>query len=645
MAVAIDGDLAYMQWEGPWGYEGFHAIDISDPSSMSEAGNCNYVSAAATELLQAIMGIVVADDYAYCAARFELLVFDIQWPDSLNLAGMARGVDLARDLVIAGDLAYVAGGAYGLHVCDFSDPVSPAPIRDTRWANAYDVAVAGDYAFVADQSAGVQVFNITDPETWPVLLGSYGAPNPWGITVDGDYAYVADHDEGLVVLQVFNRESKPDSNFALSTEIDLADLPIARCELTTTPANIDSIRWELSADGGANWQEFLPGVGKALNHPGSDLLWKANLYDVGGDSPVCDSLYIEWWLESPLIDAIGDIPDDQGGWMRVEFVRSGYDFENTTLPIDSYHIWRRVNDKGLTAQSVVEKRDLLKISPGLAALATTYSVFVLRDRIFLVSGSSKGEFPEGTWEMVQTLPGAQQEIYAAAVPTYADTNAVGDSLAFFCVSAHRTDPSLWYVSPVDSGFSIDNLTPQTVRGLCLTGDFTLIWRASDEEDLDYYTVYVCRDSANTDLANVVAQISDTSFVLPDTTAGCYIFVTASDDTGLESPPSNFIFNPISSNRVPDHFYLSQNVPNPFNPITEIAYGIPRGAGTARVTLSIYNTLGRRVKTLVDLDHGPGTYTAVWDGRDHHGHPVATGMYFYRLRWSGKTETKRMVLLK
>jgi len=94
--------------------------------------------------------------------------------------------------------------------------------------------------------------------------------------------------------------------------------------------------------------------------------------------------------------------------------------------------------------------------------------------------------------------------------------------------------------------------------------------------------------------------------------------------------------------VPFRLYLGPAVPNPFNPITEISYGIPATGGPSRVTMNIYDALGRRVTTLVDSEQGPGEYRVVWDGKDHKGSEVASGVYFYRICWN---ETRRMVLLK
>ncbi len=98
-------------------------------------------------------------------------------------------------------------------------------------------------------------------------------------------------------------------------------------------------------------------------------------------------------------------------------------------------------------------------------------------------------------------------------------------------------------------------------------------------------------------------------------------------------------------RTPVVFFLGPAVPNPFNPVTEISYGIPVSDGASRVRMNVYDVLGRNVRTLVDADQAPGIYQVTWDGRDHNGVAVASGVYFYRVTWMEKSETKRMVLLK
>jgi DNA-binding beta-propeller fold protein YncE len=90
--------------------------------------------------------------------------------------------------------------------------------------------------------------------------------------------------------------------------------------------------------------------------------------------------------------------------------------------------------------------------------------------------------------------------------------------------------------------------------------------------------------------------------------------------------------------------LSQNYPNPFNPTTTITYYVPDG-GAQWVRLVVYDVSGARVRTLADGMVPGGKYTVEWDGRNDQGHPVSSGVYFYRLVETSFTNTKKMLLLK
>lgn len=94
--------------------------------------------------------------------------------------------------------------------------------------------------------------------------------------------------------------------------------------------------------------------------------------------------------------------------------------------------------------------------------------------------------------------------------------------------------------------------------------------------------------------------------------------------------------------LPSAFALEQNYPNPFNPETVISYTLSR---TAPVTLTIFNLLGQEVTNLIDETQTAGVHAVTWDGRDQSGKPVASGVYFYRLKASDQSETKKMLLLK
>jgi hypothetical protein len=89
--------------------------------------------------------------------------------------------------------------------------------------------------------------------------------------------------------------------------------------------------------------------------------------------------------------------------------------------------------------------------------------------------------------------------------------------------------------------------------------------------------------------------------------------------------------------------LSNNYPNPFNPVTTIKYGIK---DRAHVSLKVYNAAGQLVRTLIDEVRAPDEVKPVaWDGSNNAGQTVSSGVYFYKLVTKDFSQTKKMVLLK
>jgi endonuclease/exonuclease/phosphatase family metal-dependent hydrolase len=91
------------------------------------------------------------------------------------------------------------------------------------------------------------------------------------------------------------------------------------------------------------------------------------------------------------------------------------------------------------------------------------------------------------------------------------------------------------------------------------------------------------------------------------------------------------------NKLPSKFTLNQNYPNPFNPTTKINYELPI---TNYIDLSIYNTLGQKVATLVSENQSAGSYGVQWDASD-----FSSGVYLYILRVGSEQVVKKMVLIR
>jgi PKD repeat protein len=94
--------------------------------------------------------------------------------------------------------------------------------------------------------------------------------------------------------------------------------------------------------------------------------------------------------------------------------------------------------------------------------------------------------------------------------------------------------------------------------------------------------------------------------------------------------------------IPQTFSLAQNYPNPFNARTVIRYSLPQDS---KVEITIYNILGRKVKTLVNEHQQAGYKTVIWDGTNQKDRTVASGVYFYKIKAGDFTSSKKMLLLK
>ena len=95
--------------------------------------------------------------------------------------------------------------------------------------------------------------------------------------------------------------------------------------------------------------------------------------------------------------------------------------------------------------------------------------------------------------------------------------------------------------------------------------------------------------------------------------------------------------------------LKQNYPNPFNSNTTITFLVhgkrsPENC-PIHITLSIYNILGQKVKTLMDQRKYPGEYRVFWDGKDEKKRDVSSGIYMYKLSIDNLVLFKKMVLLR
>ena len=93
----------------------------------------------------------------------------------------------------------------------------------------------------------------------------------------------------------------------------------------------------------------------------------------------------------------------------------------------------------------------------------------------------------------------------------------------------------------------------------------------------------------------------------------------------------------SSQQIPKIIQLSQNFPNPFNPVTTISFSLPK---EDKITLTIYNTLGQKVAILADDVYSAGNYSMQWNAGNY-----SSGIYIYAIQSGNQHITRKMILMK
>ncbi len=689
MKIVIAGDLAFVGRSSRW----LHLVDIGDPAAPSLVSQLQFASEATTV---AWSGDLLAVGIQNPSRRVALV--DISDPQAPAVVGEHVMTDPAADVAIGGQLL-IAATPTGAHVVDISDPTSPVlrSIIAGSWDSAF---MTGDLAFLGGPS--LSVHDLSDPANpVPRASGSDLGAGTMSLVVSGDHIFSARRQAGLQVFRAFQRDVIQADDTARSLPVDAAGRMPVRARLTSNQAG--SVAWAVSADGGAGFQSLTPGADwLRLADPGEDLIWRAILDWSPTASPVVDDVTLRWMTRPADFTAITDVPDDQGGRVRVAFARSGHDFaDETDLAITGYQLYRRVDDAQLRTrireQGAVPSPTVLAdgmlagakgdrtprsgraAAPGLASFAPE-RLRVLDDEIYVLGGAAgawtssgasgasgvsgasgasgvsraSGEpapatLPPGTWQALTWVAALQQDGYLVEATTAADSSAAGGpAWSVYLTTAHTATPSIWYASEPDSGYSVDNLAPAAPTGFTVDHDLpgaTLAWQASEAEDLASFNVYRgALPEVPIDPANLVHQTAGTSWYDPDAGPQDHYRLTAIDHAGNQSEPAMpQSVTAIAGADLPARPTLQGAFPNPFNPSTEIRFALPTGG--ARVELKIYDFAGRLVRTLVDQDLPAGPHTVSWRGADDHGRQLASGVYVCRLRAGETVATRKLNLVK
>jgi hypothetical protein len=342
-------------------------------------------------------------------------------------------------------------------------------------------------------------------------------------------------------------------------------------------------------------------------------------------------------LPVPSITAVCDVPRDQGGKITLQWAASPLDVP-LAADITHYSVWRRLPGGIALAPPIGGEGEASAVIPvDLDGGMTRFLAWA--------AGYA--------WEWIANVPAKHYEEYALMVQSRYDSMGTDPGWQYFVVSAHTSDPLLYFDSAIDSGYSVDNLSPSEPFGLAGKQSFApaglaLTWDSNVESDLSRYAVYRGLSASFVPApANLIASPADASCFDDEWRwdGGYYYKVSAIDVHGNESGFSLLRPEDVTGGETPAApraSYLAQNYPNPFNPVTKISYGL---SVPGNVSLKVYDAAGRLVRVLVEGDRSAGQYAELWNGRDISGNEVASGIYFCRIDAGSFTQTRKMILLR
>ncbi len=591
-SVALNGNLAYLAQSN----FGVAVVDIANPDSpvlLQELVTRDWARGVAV----AGSALAVADGDS------GLTMLDLSIPAEPSFLAGLNTAGTVLDVTVAGNRAYLAAGAAGLIIVDISNPAAPVELGSyPTIGTCRHVAVSGDSLYVAAGSSGLYLLNASDPAAPTLLERADTLGEAYHTTLDQNVTWLSDGAEGVHAYVADPLGLDGSHNLARSININPTGDDISHASLASDYS--DSIKFELSVNGGATWSEVTPDDGGIdFSPPGADLRWRASLVQTGPyPGPILRSLSISFTqvLQSAEITGITDLPGDTGGQVRIVWAASPHDTLGASDPVSEYSVYRRYwPDK---------------------------------------------TYPPGSWDYLLTLPADTELEYSVVAPTLADSSSAATAWTSFFIRARTNTVGVFYDSPVDSGYSVNNLQPSPPTGfqaVSISGTgYQLDWDPSSLTDFSHFAIY--RSAVpNTPVQPGTLLTVSLGTSLFDATADIWFYqLTVVNQQGQESEPMA-AFYPAS---VPSSRVLSiLNYPNPFNPITDISFEVPDREGM--VQLDIYDARGRLVRSLVHENLAAGPHHIRWDGLDNNGHAMSSGVYAARLQVGHQIRVLKMSLVR
>ena len=327
---------------------------------------------------------------------------------------------------------------------------------------------------------------------------------------------------------------------------------------------------------------------------------------------------------------ISDFTNDEGGVVTLNWSASSFEGIAGDSSVMSYDIYRW-DEMSLESSESADNHEETKQIQSLTNKNNALSSSVA-----------------GSWVLVASTDALGVNDYSLPVPTLRDSSAEGINFSSYKVRSIGVDSTNFFDSKPSYGYSVDNIPPDIPLNVIASAEnetINLYWSSVENTDLSHYAIYRgFSEGFDPNTLGILAETEDTSFADSAVTVEIdfYYRISAFDIHGNESQYSEEVMARIigisrDGAEVPQNYLLSQNHPNPFNPLTNIRYSLPLSVD---VSLIIYNLLGEEIARIVDGFQSAGEYQSQWNASD-----FASGIYFYRLQAGDFIQTRKMVLMK
>ena len=335
----------------------------------------------------------------------------------------------------------------------------------------------------------------------------------------------------------------------------------------------------------------------------------------------------------PVLAGVKDVPNDQGGLVKVSWNASPLDTDPLYESISNYYVYRSA-PPNTVARALARPGGV--ITAGAAAEREPGALLQTR-------------FGANTyyWEYLGSVTANHLSTYSYIAPTTGDSVGGSNPRTAYMVEARASGGAQWWYSNADSGYSVDNIAPAAAAPF--TGTYAartarLHWTASSAPDFAQFLLYRGDSPAFVpDGTTLVSAQADTGYVDAAVAPHWYKLVVK-DAHGNSSPATSLL--PAGTAGVEDgpthELALSRPSPNPGAGTTTLSFALPRAG---RVTLAVFDTQGRRVRTLASGRFPAGVHAVRWDGADESGRRVTSGVFTCRLESEAGTRQQRLVLLR